>query len=82
MNQEEIKSMVSDILKTKLGVSDKEIDFNSTLKDLGADSLDEVDIVYSVEEKFGIRIPDQYYAESKTINEICNAIENLINNKI
>ena len=79
MNLEEIKLKVSEILQYKLRISENEIDFNSTLKDLGADSLHEVDIIYSAEEKFGIRIPDQYYAESKSIDEICNAIESLIN---
>ena len=45
------------------------------IEDLKADSLDLVELVMDLEDKYGIEIPDEQLAEIKTVGEIVNFIE-------
>jgi len=57
-NQEEIYSKVSATLMEALNVDEEEITPTSTLQgDLGAESIDFLDIVFRLEREFGIKIP-------------------------
>ncbi len=57
-NQEEIYSKVSATLMEALNVDEEEIKPTSTLQgDLGAESIDFLDIVFRLEREFGIKIP-------------------------
>ena len=57
--QEEIYAKVSDTLVEALNVDKDEIKRTSTLQgDLGAESIDFLDIVFRLEREFGIKIPD------------------------
>ena len=68
MNREEVIGIVSDIIKEQLGVSDVALD--AKLKeDLGADSLDQVEMVMHAEEKFNIEIADEELESITTVNE-------------
>jgi acyl carrier protein len=49
MDELEIEKKVTEILVTKLGISKTEFNPEFTLKDLGADSLDEVEIILDLE---------------------------------
>jgi acyl carrier protein len=56
--QEEIYTKVSSTLVEALNVDEEEISPNSTLQgDLGAESIDFLDIVFRLEREFGIKIP-------------------------
>ena len=44
--------------------------------DLGADSLDAIDIVMSLEDQYGIEVPDSAIENMKTVEDIVNFIEN------
>ncbi|MBN2374984.1 MAG: acyl carrier protein [Sedimentisphaerales bacterium] len=58
MSREEIYDKVSEILVEALGVDDDEISEGATLMgDLGAESIDFLDIVFQLEKSFGIKIP-------------------------
>ncbi len=48
----------------------------SILEDLGADSLDFVEMLMAVEENFGISIPDEEIPNIRTIRDFMNYIEN------
>ncbi|MBI5218526.1 MAG: acyl carrier protein [Bacteroidia bacterium] len=78
MNLQEIKTIVTEILTDKLGISETEINFESTMKDLGADSFDEVEIILELEHKFGISIPDDIIQEVQNIESLCIYIEKQI----
>ncbi|MBC7341743.1 MAG: acyl carrier protein [Clostridia bacterium] len=52
---EKIKSIVAD----QLGISEDEITMDTSFEDLNADSLDIVELIMSLEEEFGIEIPDE-----------------------
>ncbi len=48
---------------------------SNILEDLGADSLDVVDLIMSLEDEFNIEIPDEEIENIKTIGDVCKYIE-------
>ena len=61
---------VSAIISDKLGVSESEITEKANfVSDLGADSLDVVELVMEIEKKFDIQIPDQDAETFKTVGD-------------
>ncbi|MFR6066229.1 MAG: acyl carrier protein [Eubacterium sp.] len=67
---------VVEILSEQLGVAAEKISMDSLLEeDLDADSLDSIDIVMSIEDEFGIEVPDEVIAEMKSVADIVNFIE-------
>ncbi len=64
------------ILKDQLDVDENEIMMETSLtEDLGADSLDLADIVMSIEGEFDIEVPDDQFANIKTVGDIVKYIE-------
>ena len=67
---------VKDIIVTELGVErEKLTDDASFIDDLGADSLDIVELVMELEEEFEITIPDDQAEKIKTVGEAIDYIE-------
>lgn len=67
---------VVDILVDQLDVEKDKITMESSIiENLGADSLDVVDLVMSLEEEFGIEIPDDQIENMKTVGDIVKYIE-------
>lgn len=58
MSRDEVYNKVKEVLVDALGVDDEEVTPNATLRgDLGAESIDFLDIVFRLEKAFGIKIP-------------------------
>ena len=73
----EIGSKVKKIVADHLGVEEeKVVDEASFIDDLGADSLDTVELVMAFEEEFNIEIPDDIAEKITTIKEAIEHIEN------
>jgi len=69
----DIEERVKKIVVEHLGVEESKIQSDSKfIDDLGADSLDTVELVMAFEEKFGIEIPDD---AAETIQTVQNAID-------
>lgn len=67
---------VKEILMEQLEISGDEITMDSLLvDDLGADSLDAIDIVMSVEDEFKVEVPDEIIEKIATVGDIVNFIE-------
>ncbi len=67
---------VKAILCDQLDVEEDSINLDSSVTDdLGADSLDVVDLVMSLEEEFDIEIPDEDVENMKTVGNIVKYIE-------
>ena len=67
------------ILAEQLDVDADSITKDSLLiEDLGADSLDAIDIVMSVEDEFKIEVPDEIIEKIETVGDMLNYIENNI----
>ena len=68
---------VVQILAEQLSVDPDKITMYSMLEeDLDADSLDAIDIVMSIEDEFGIEVPDEAITDMKSVGDIVNFIEN------
>ena len=62
---------VRDIVVDQLGVEADEVNIDSTfIDDLGADSLDIVELIMAFEEEFGIEIPDEAAEKIKTVQDV------------
>lgn len=67
---------VKDIIVEQLDVDADKVTLGSSLiDDLGADSLDVVDLVMSLEEEFDVEIPDEAVEGIKTVGDIVKYIE-------
>lgn len=73
----EIFLKVVDVLVDQLGIEKEKITNESEImKDLGADSLDVVDIIQVLEEDFSIKVPNAAIEGLKTVGDIVNYINN------
>lgn len=71
---------IKSILSSQFGIDEDQISENTdVVNDLGADSLDVVEMMMSVEDEFGLMIEDEEIAEMKTVGDVVNYIENHLN---
>ena len=74
----EIESRVKTIIVDKLGVDEAEVKPEASFtNDLGADSLDTVELIMEFEKAFGINIPDD---QAEKISTVQDAIDYIANN--
>lgn len=74
---EAVADRVRAIIAEQLGVKLEEVtDSASFIEDLGADSLDTVELVMALEEEFGIEIPDEDAEKMTSVGEAIKYIEN------
>ena len=67
---------VRDIVVEQLGVEADEVTLESTfIDDLGADSLDIVELIMAFEEEVGIEIPDEAAEKIKTVQDVVTYID-------
>ena len=79
----EIASKVQKIIVDKLGVEESEVTpAASFTNDLGADSLDTVELIMEFEKEFGISIPDDQAEKIQTVGDAISYIELTQNNLI
>jgi len=76
--QEKVKSIIAE----QLGVKPEEVTpAASFVDDLGADSLDTVELVMALEEEFGVEIPDEEAEKIATVGDAVKYIEEKATNK-
>ena len=76
MAKEEIFDKLKELVVDQLGVEEDEVTMEASMQDdLGADSLDLVDLVMSVEEEFGVKVADEDLENIKPVGDIVNYIE-------
>ena len=72
---EEIASKVKEIIIEELGVdAEKVTDQASFIDDLGADSLDTVELVIAFEEEFDLEIPDEDAEKMRTVADVVSYV--------
>lgn len=72
----EIESKVKAIIVDKLGVDESEVKAESSFtNDLGADSLDTVELIMEFEKEFGVSIPDDKAEKIGTVGDAISYIE-------
>ena len=68
-----VEERVKEIIVEQLGVEEDDVNPNAKfIEDLGADSLDTVELVMAFEEEFGIEIPDE---DAEKITRVKEAVE-------
>ncbi len=78
MEHEEIFAKVKDVIVDQLSVDDDDVTPEASFfDDLGADSLDIVELVMALEDSFGVSIPDE---EAESIKTVGDAVEYIATN--
>jgi acyl carrier protein len=71
-----VQPKVKDVIVDQLGVEPERVTMEASfINDLGADSLDIVELVMAMEEEFGIEIPDEDAEKLKTVSDVCNYLQ-------
>jgi len=72
----EIESRVKKIIIKSLGVDEARVTLDASfVDDLGADSLDQVEMIMAFEEEFGAEIPDEHAEKLKTVSDVISYIK-------
>ncbi len=75
-----VEEKVKEIIVDQLGVDDKQVTTGASfIDDLGADSLDTVELVMALEEEFDIEIPDDEAEKIAKVQEAIDYIKNRTN---
>ena len=70
---------IKEIISEQLGVAEDSITMDTSfVDDLGADSLDLVELVMALEEEFDIEMPDDEIENIKTVSDAVSYLKNLI----
>ena len=70
MTKDEIMAKISEMLVEQLGVEEEDVNMAAAFgEDLGADSLDLVELIMSMEEEFEINIPDEDVEQINTVGD-------------
>lgn len=73
-----MEGKIISLIADKLCKDEKDIKLESKLvEDLGADSLDVIELVMAFEDEFGISLPDEEISKMKTIADVVNYIKSL-----
>jgi len=76
MEREEILEKVKAVIVEQLNVEEDDVNEEASfVDDLGADSLDIVELVMALEEEFGVSIPDEQAESIKTVGDAVAYIE-------
>ena len=76
MSDKSIEERVKDIIVEHLGVNLDQVTSEARfIEDLGADSLDTVEIVMAFEEEFGIEVSDEDAEKLRTVGDVIKFIE-------
>lgn len=76
MSSEEIYNKVKEIIVEQLGVAETAVALEASfIDDLGADSLDIVELIMALEEEFDIEIPDADAEKVVTVNDVVEYIK-------
>ena len=71
-----IEEKIKNIIIEQLGVDPEQVTLNASfIDDLGADSLDTVELVMAIEEEFGVEISDEAAEKAQTVSDLINYIK-------
>ena len=69
--------MISDIISARFELTETSLTQDTTWEEIGADSIDLVDLISELEEKFNVSIPDEAIDDLRTIGDVAKLIDEL-----
>lgn len=82
MTEKNIEDKVRNIIVEQLGVNPEQVTPTASfIEDLGADSLDTVELVMAFEEEFSVEVPDEDAEKLQTVGDVVKYIEDKSTNK-
>ncbi|MBR4300327.1 MAG: acyl carrier protein [Bacteroidales bacterium] len=80
MTRQDLENKIIELVADKLGISNSEITMEADFRrDLSADSLDVSELIMSLENEFSIRVPESDMVNLKTVGNVVDYIEKVIN---
>lgn len=68
---------VCSIVNERFELSDLALSADTTWEEIGADSIDLVDLITAVEDEFGVSVPDEAIENLRTIGDVASYVDNL-----
>jgi len=82
VNKDTVSKLIIKIISENFGINHHEISLQSSFnEDLGADSLDTVELIIGIEEQFNVEISDHEARKMLTVNDVVMHIFGILNNK-
>ena len=76
MAEKSVEDRVKEIIVEQLGVNQEQVKPEAKfIEDLGADSLDTVELVMALEEEFGIEVPDEQAEKLQSVGDVIKYVE-------
>jgi len=76
MSEKSVEEKVRDIIVDQLGVNAEQVVLGARfIEDLGADSLDTVELVMAFEEEFSIEVPDEEAEKLQSVGDVVKYVE-------
>ncbi len=69
--------MICDIISARFELTETSLTQDTTWEEIGADSIDLVDLISELEDKFNVSIPDEAIDDLRTIGDVAKLIEEL-----
>jgi acyl carrier protein len=77
MKQDIEKTLRESIARQKM-LSEDEISLDSSLEELGITSLDSISLVFDIEDKYGIEVPNEKLKQLRTVRDIVEGVNELL----
>ena len=78
---QDVAATVLDLIATSQRLPREQVTLNSTFEELKMDSLDAINLIFGVEEKFDISIPDDAAKSIRTVREMVDGVSKLMQDK-
>jgi acyl carrier protein len=76
--KEDIEQTLKESIAQQKTLSIDEISLDSSLEELGITSLDSISLVFDIEDKYGIEVPNEELKRLRTVRDIVEGVENLL----
>ena len=81
MEEKNIQARVISIIVKNLAIDEEDVTPEADLHELGADSLDIVELIMDCENEFFISIPDEYIETTRSVQQLITCVEDRCKNK-
>ncbi len=77
----EVEQTLKESIARQKMLSIEDISLDSSLEELGVTSLDSISLVFDIEDKYGIEIPNEALKQLRTVRDIVDGVEKLLSSR-